>query len=215
LLDGLEARDFLTAAKAAGPQPAAFYTLALDSGMRKAELCGLPWTDLDLDNGTVRIVRQLTKPGPAPTFGPTKTGSARTVALGPETVALLRTHKRHQAELKMANRTVYQDHGLVFAKEWPDLETRDATLGHPLQMNNLGQREYPTLIKAAQVRAIKFHGLRHTCATLLLPNGVPPKVVQERLGHSKVAMTMEVYAHVLPTMQADAAAMLGGLLHGR
>jgi integrase len=69
--------------------------------------------------------------------------------------------------------------------------------------------------KAAKVRAIKFHGLRHTCATLILAHGVPPKVVQERLGHSKVAMTMEVYAHVLPTMQADAAAMLGGLLHGR
>ena len=81
-------------------------------------------------------------------------------------------------------------------------------------MNNLGQREYPVLIKAANVHAIKFHGLRHTYATLMLANGVPPKVVQERLGHSKVAMTMEVYAHVLPTMQADAAAMLGALLHG-
>lgn len=196
-------------------QPAAFYTLALDSGMRKAELCGLPWTDLDLDAGTVRITRQLTKPGPAPTFGPTKTGAARTVAIGRDTVELLRTHKRHQAELKMANRTVYQDFGLVFAKEWPDVQTRDATLGHPLQMNNLGQREYSKLLKAAKVRTIKFHGLRHTCATLMLANGVPPKVVQERLGHSKVAMTMDVYAHVLPTMQADAAALLGGLLHGR
>jgi integrase len=56
---------------------------------------------------------------------------------------------------------------------------------------------------------------RYTCATLMLSNGVPPKIVQERLGHSKVAMIMEVYAHVLPTMRADAAAMLGGLLHGR
>ncbi len=71
-----DAHDFLTVAKAAGAQPGAFYTLALGSGMRKAELCGLPWTDLDLDAGTVRITRQLTKPGPAPTFGPTNTGSA-------------------------------------------------------------------------------------------------------------------------------------------
>jgi integrase len=86
-------------------------------------------------------------------------------------------------------------------------------LGHPLQMNNLGQREYAKLIKRAKVRPIKFHGLRHTCATLLLQARQPVHVVSERLGHSKVSMTMEVYAHVLPDMQQDAATTLGALLH--
>jgi integrase len=80
-------------------------------------------------------------------------------------------------------------------------------------MNDLGQRECPKLIKAAGVKAIKFHGLRHTCATLLLQTGTPVHVVSERLGHSKVSMTPEVYAHVLPDMKNDAAAALGALLH--
>ena len=82
-------------------------------------------------------------------------------------------------------------------------------LGFPLQMNNLGHREYAQSIEAAGVKRIKFHGMRHTCATLLLQAGTPVHVVSERLGHSKVAMTMEVYAHVLPDMQTDAAATLG------
>jgi integrase len=83
-----------------------------------------------------------------------------------------------------------------------------------LQLNNIGQREYDRLIKAAKVRRIKFHGLRHTCATLLLQAGTPVHVVSERLGHSKVTMTLEVYAHVLPDMQTEAAATLAALLHG-
>ena len=86
-------------------------------------------------------------------------------------------------------------------------------IGDPLQHNNLGQREYAQIIKAAKVRRIKFHGLRHTCATLLLQARTPVHVVSERLGHATVAMTMEVYAHVLPDMQTEAAATLGALLH--
>jgi integrase len=136
------------------------------------------------------------------------------VALSAETVALLRVHRQHQRELKMANRPHYHDHGLVFSKEWSDLQRKTDCLGHPLQMNNLGQREFTQIIKAAGVRPIKFHGLRHTCATLLLQARTPIHVVSERLGDSKVAMTMEVYAHVLPDMQHEAAATLGALLRG-
>jgi integrase len=209
-----EARAFLAAAKAAGPQPAAFYALALDSGARKGELCGLTWVNLDLDGGKMRIVQQLLSPGPKPTFGPTKTGRPRTVALAPETVELLRLHRKHQRELMMANRTTYKDHGLVFAKEWGDLRKREECLGQPLQMNNLGQREYAKLIQAAKVRAIKFHGMRHTCATLLLQAGQPVHVVSERLGHSKVSMTLDVYAHATEDMQEGAATKIGALLHG-
>jgi integrase len=213
-----EARVFLAVAKAAGTQPAAFYSLALDSGARKGELCGLQWTDLDLDAGKMRIVRQLLSPTVKQDgtldVGPTKTGNPRTVSLAKETIELLRAHRKSQRELLMANRNRYHDYGLVFAKEWSDVQRRVDVLGHPLQTNNLGQREYTKLIKAAGIRAIKFHGLRHTCATLLLQAGQPVHVVSERLGHSKVSMTMEVYAHVLPDMQQDAAAKLGALLHG-
>jgi integrase len=208
-----EARQFVAAAKALGPQPAAFYTLALDSGARKGELCGLRWTDIDLDAGTVAIVRQLIKPGPTPVYGPLKNGESRTISIAPETTALIRKHKAHQAELKLANRAHYHDHGLVFAKEWEHLQRHGDTLGHPLQMNSIGQHEYLHLIKGASVRSIKFHGLRHTCATLLLQAGVPIKVVQERLGHKRIEITLNIYAHALPSMQQDAVAKLAALLH--
>lgn len=98
--------------------------------------------------------------------------------------------------------------------QWGDVRRRDDVLGYPLQANNIGQREYAALIKQAGVRRIKLHGLRHTCATLLLQAGQPVHVVAERLGHSKVSMTLEVYAHVLPTMQEQAAAAMGGILNG-
>ena len=186
-----EARQFLMTAKAAGPQQAAFYSLALDTGMRKAELCGSKWSDLGA-TGRLTVRRQLVKPG---------------------SLNLLREHRRLQAELKLRNRQHYHDHGLIFAKEWGDRTRRYDTLGDPLQMNNLGQREYAKLITASGVRRIKFHGMRHTCATLLLQAGVPAHVVQKRLGHKRIEMTLSTYAHALPSMQQDAADRLAEILH--
>jgi integrase len=210
-----EARAFLAAALADGPQAAAFYALALDSGARKNELCGLQWGDVDWAKGTVTLIRQLVTLGRTPTFGPVKNGTPRTVDLAAETIELLKAHRRHQAELKMRNRKAYHDLGLVFAKEWGDLHGREDSLGLPIQSNNLGQREFARLLKAANVRRIKFHGMRHTSATLALKAGVPIHVVQQRLGHKRVEITLGIYAHVLPSMQADAARKLGALLHGR
>jgi integrase len=164
-----EARQFLATALQAGPQTAAFYGLALDAGARKGELCGLRWADVDLDAAKVRIVQQLTKPGPEPAFGPTKNGRPRTISIAPQTVELLRTHKKAQAEFKMANRTTYKDFGLVFAKEWGEVRSRRDVLGHPLQANNLGERQFSPLVKAANVRRIKFHGLRHHAEPRIMP----------------------------------------------
>jgi integrase len=100
----LEACRFLQEARSTSVQAAAFYTLALDSGARKRELAGLTWANLDLDAGKMHVVQQLLKPGPVPVFGPPKTGRPRTIALGTETVAALRTHRQQQRELLMANR---------------------------------------------------------------------------------------------------------------
>lgn len=209
-----EARRFLTAALAAGPQTAALFAVALDSGARKGELCGLRWQDVDLEAGTIRLVQQLLVPGVKPAFGPLKAGKPRTLTLSAPTVRLLAAHKRGQAEVKIANRLHYHDHGLVFAKDYPDLQHTGQMLGHPLQINNLGERVFAPLIRAAGVRRIKFHGLRHTCATLLLQAGEPVHVVSERLGHTKITMTLDTYSHVLPNMQQRAADTIGAVLHG-
>lgn len=209
-----EAAKFLTTAKAAGAQPAAFYTLALDTGARRGELAALQWSDVDLSVGKLTIRRTLLKCGREPVFGPTKTGTIRTLELSAETVELLKEHKQHQATIKMRNRTSYHDLGLMFAKEWGDLHNRADSLGFPLQVNTIGERQFGPLIKRAGVRRIKFHGLRHTVATLMLSAGVPAHVVQRRLGHAKIEMTLGIYAHALPSMQQDAAAKLAALLHG-
>ena len=211
-----EARAFLAAATAAGTQPAAFYGLALDTGMRRGELCGLRWSDVDLTTGRITVAQQLLTPGPNPVFGPPKGKRARTIRIGAEMIDLLRAHKQKQAAIKMANRTTYQDHGLVFAKEWTDVRGRgEQTLGHPLQANNLGQREYANLITAAKVKPIKFHGLRHTCATMLLASGEAVPVVAQRLGHAQASMTLDVYAHATEDLQQAAATKMGALLHAR
>jgi len=209
-----EARRVMTAAKKAGTQASAFVALLLDTGARKSEALGLTWDRVDLAAGTVRIERQL-EPGrrERPEWGPLKTKrSRRTVDLNAETVARLKAHKRDQAALKMANRTTYQDHGLVFAKEAEDCTKPTAALGQPCLA--LAGRHFRRVVKAAGVKLIKVHGTRHTAATLLLQAGVPVQVVAERLGHAQISMTLEVYAHALPGMGRDAAARLGTLLGG-
>lgn len=202
-----EARRFLDVAKAGTPQQAAFYSLTIDSGARKAELCGLKWPDLDLDKKVLSIVRQLVKVGKTgvdPLFGPTKNGKIRVIDLDERTIEQLRRHKAQQAAQRLLLGTAYHDHGLIFARDF----------GQPLMMNNLGEREFARLIETAKVARITFHGLRHTCATLLLQAGVPVKVVSERLGHKRIEITLNVYAHAMPSMQQEAAVKLGRLLHG-
>src|SRR5262249_16805017 len=150
--------------------------------------------------GRLTIARQLvsatlTTEGTV-NFGPTKTGRSRTVDISADTVALLRAHRRSQAELKLKNGEHYRDLGLVFAKEHADAAHAHALLGTPLQPKNISGGDFTRLLKVADVRRITFHGLRHTCATLLLQDGVHAKVVSERLGHSSVAITLDIYAHV-------------------
>lgn len=124
-------------------------------------------------------------------------------------------HKKYQAELKLRHRHEFHDNGFVFCKDWSEVGRKFATLGDPLSVNNLGQREFGRLIAAANVKPITLHGL-HTCASLLLAAGVPPNVVQQRLGHKRIEKIMlSIYAHVLPGQQRDAARRLSSLLYGR
>jgi integrase len=209
-----EARAVLKAASAAGTQASAFFALALDTGARKGELLGLQWSHVDLDAGTVTIKQTITSRRGEPTFGPTKTGTERTVDVDPDTVARLRAHRAAQAEVKMKNRTAYVDRGLVFAREPLDLIASKLRLGDAMT-TALDGPIFRRVVTAAGVRRIKVHGMRHTVATLLLNAGVPVHEVAARLGHSKPTMTLNTYAHALPRQRvAGARSVMGAVLHG-
>lgn len=198
--DDDEARRFLAAAREEGLDGEAFFTLALDSGARLGELTGLKWSDLDWNRGKLTIARQLLKPARRlpDVDDPPKGGEPRTIDLATGTLALLRRH----LEAKMAAGVGHKRDDPIFTRP----------TGEPLARNNIGERMLAPLVARAGLKRITFHGLRHTCATLLLKAGVPLKVVSERLGHRDVTITLETYAHVLGTMQRDAAERMQGIL---
>jgi integrase len=210
-----EASRFLTTVKETmSAQFIAFFALALDSGARKQELLALRWTDIDLATGTLRIERQLLGRDQNGLVTSLPKGKrARTLDLSDETVKLLKEHKSHQSEVKLKNRLHYVDYGLVFAQDWELKSSSRAELGAPMYRMTIDSR-LKKLCEAAKVKKITCHGLRHSSATLLLAAGVAPHVVQRRLGHKKVEMTLNIYSHVLPSMQQDAAKRLATLLHG-
>jgi integrase len=181
--------------------------LAVTTGMRQSELLGLTWSDVDLDAGTVHVRRQLIwTPGRGPSFSEPKTAKGRRVIRLPHIAAeALRAHRRQQLEERLALGAAWEDHDLVFPNE----------VGRPVERNNLVKRSFLPLLAKAGLPRIRFHDLRHTAATLLLSLGEHPKVVQERLGHSTISVTLDVYSHVLPDLQRQAASKLDGLFGAR
>jgi integrase len=105
------------------------------------------------------------------------------------------------------------DYGLVFAQAWEHKSSRHAVLGGPLNVMTVNEL-LTRLCREAGVKRLTVHGLRHTCATLSFLTNVPPHVVQRKLGHTSVEMTLNIYSHVLPSMGADAASRLATLLYG-
>ncbi len=182
----------------------AMLRLAAMTGLRRAELCGLRWADVDLDAGTLTVRQTITTVDHVPTVGDPKTAkSRRTLDLDAETVARLRAHRTAQLEQRMLIGAGWTDHGLVFAM--PD--------GSPWNPDVITQR-FALLVKASELPRIRLHDLRHTHASHLLAAGVNVKVVSERLGHSSVAFTLDVYAHVMPGQQAAAAAAVAAIVDG-
>jgi integrase len=161
------------------------------TGLRIGEALGLRWVDVDLDRGTLSIVRQLDTRSAKRLSQPKSERGRRVVAIGPQAVGLLHAWRDRQAE----------EHRLRGSE--PDL-VFDSTTGTPLLYRNV-MRTYQRLCKRAGVRPIRIHDLRHLHATLLLQAGVHPQVVSERLGHASVAFTLETYSHVLPHLQTEAA----------
>ncbi len=202
-LSEVEANTFLQVARTSGDRFEALYVLAITTGLRRGELLGLRWDDVDLERGTLRVGRSLVREGGRHTVGETKTRRGRRqVNLTPRTVSALKAHRTHQLEEKMWLAETYEDRGLVFS----------TTIGTPVNPENLVNRSYNPLLKKAGLPKIRFHNLRHTCATLLLVRGVHPKFVQELLGHATIAMTLDTYSHYLPSMGDQAAGAMGDAL---
>jgi len=192
----------LLEAAAGTPYYSLFY-LALATGARVGELLALRWQETDLERGVLHVVRSARRfAGQGVVFQDTKSHrSRRPVALSPDTVALLREHRRGQAEQRLALGPAYTDQGLVFA----------SPTGQAIDGGNL-RRALMRTAQAAGVAPLRFHDLRHTAATLMLRAGVHPKVVSERLGHATVSLTLDTYSHVLPDLQREAAEAMDAVL---
>ncbi|WP_139905657.1 tyrosine-type recombinase/integrase [Clostridium thermarum] len=175
--------------------------LALGTGMRQGEICALKWENVDLKKGEI-YVRSSVKNinGELITKKPKTKSSVRRIPIPDDLKDLLVLHKKRQDRIKENNQK-YKDEGYVCA--WED----DGRLYDPQYI----AKKFPKILKKYDVPMIRFHDLRHTHATLLLLHNVPAKVVSERLGHSSVNITLDIYSHVLPSMQKAAAEKLNGL----
>ncbi len=196
-----EAREFLAAASGHRLQP--LFELALHTGLRKGELLGLRWEDLDLAGGTASIRRTLQRTNSSGlTALPTKTqNSERRIALPTACLRSLEQHRDRQRKEREAAGTDWKDSGYVFTR--PD--------GSPIEGATL-TRHFNTLLHRARLRRIRFHDLRHSAATLLLEQGVELVVIKELLGHAHIGVTAAVYAHVRLRLQRDAIDLLGHAL---
>lgn len=207
-LDLQQSRTLLEAAR--DDRLEGLYALALTTGMRQGELLALRWRDVDLDAHHLQVRGTLAwRTGQGFSIGQPKTKrSRRRIDLDAEAVAALRRHKARQAEERLAA-------GALWGSEshWPDL-VFTSEIGGPLDARNLAQRSFNRLLKRADLPIIRFHDLRHTAATLMLLQGINAKIVSERLGHSSVGITLDRYSHVLPSMQRDAAQVIGKALFG-
>jgi len=178
-----QTRSLLDAAS--GDKLEALYVLAVTTGMRQGELLGLQWKDIDLECETLKVNRSVYEGVVSP---PKTSAGRRTIRLSQPAVDALERHRIDAAKLRMP--------------KWVFSNAKGTSIYH----QNLRNRSWKPLIQRANLpHSVRFHDLRHTCATLLLGRGVPVKVVSEMLGHASVTITLDTYSHVLPNMQEAAA----------
>ena len=173
-----------------------FYHIAILTGMRRGELAGLKWSEVDLVNGRIQVIQTLGRvTGKKLVVGQPKTNrSKRSVALSPDAINLLHEIRGKQITQQTEAAEGWAVTGYVFTHP-------DGTCIDP----NLVTRAFTKAVKKAGLSHLTIHGLRHTHATMLLEAGINPKVVSERLGHASIATTMDIYSHVLPDIQDQAA----------
>jgi integrase len=197
-----ELRAFLE--HVAGDRLYAAWLLAASTGMRRGEILGLRWADVDLDRARVSVRQTLVVANYRVVVSQPKTNRGRrSIALDPRTVAALRAWRTAQVAERLAWGPSWTDSGLVFTRE-------DGSLIHPHRLSTWFSR----LVKAAGLPPIRFHDLRHTHASLALAAGVSTKVVSERLGHATSSFTADTYMHVTPALEEQAAATIARLVFG-
>ncbi|HCG00892.1 MAG TPA: site-specific integrase [Chloroflexi bacterium] len=194
-----EARRFLAAIR--GERLEALYSVALTLGLRQGEALGLRWSDIDLQMGYVRVTRQLQRfDGVFDLVEPKTAQSRRTIVMPPSIARGLVEHRERQAEERANAGANWKDWDLVFTR----------SDGYPLDGTVISHQFHKVLERAGLAQR-RFHDLRHSCATLLLAQGVPARVVMEVLGHSQIALTMNTYAHVIPELRREAATRMESL----
>lgn len=187
-----------------GERLAALFVVALSAGLGQGELLGLRWKDVDLDRGVLAVTGSLqgTTRGTL-AIGTPKNLRSRAVALGPQAADALREQRARQLDERLRAGSLWTHLDLVFPNEF----------GGYLSTTTL-TRTLDRILKQAGLPDIRFHDLRHSAATLMLSHGVHPKVVSEMLGHSSVGITLDLYSHVTPTLQREAAERIGRALDG-
>jgi integrase len=199
--DAEQLRGFLT--RMSEDRLSAAFLLIATTGMRRGEAFGLRWQDVDLEAGQLSVRQTLIAPGYKVQFSKPKTAKGnRSIALDPATVTALKAHRKAQIAERLAFGADYADSGgLVFTEA-------DGSPVNPVRFS----KQFERAVKAAGLPRIPLHGLRHTWATVALSAGVHPKVVSERLGHSTISLTLDVYSDVLPGLQEEAAAKVASLV---
>lgn len=177
----------------------ALYVLAVTGGLRQGELLGLRWRDVDLEAGWVEVSATLSR---GKRQAPKTRSSSRRVKLGELGIRALRSHRLRMAERLLPYRARTEGDVLVFLTE----------LGEPYNGAHITERAFKPLLRRAGLREIRFHDLRHACASLLLSQGVRVDLVSQMLGHSTPALTLAIYAHLMPGDQEDAVARLDRIL---
>jgi integrase len=180
----------------------ALYVLAAATGMRQGELLGLQWAHVDLQGRTLQVRTALQRiDGELRLVEPKTARSRRRIALPQIAVEALQRHRRRQAEERLLAGTDWAASDFVFT----------TSRGTPIDAASV-TRALKRLLKDAGLRDQRFHDLRHACASLMVAQGVHPRVVMEALGHSQISLTMNTYSHVLPEAQKQAADLLDSVL---
>ena len=173
------------------------------TGMRRGEVLGLRWKDVDLDNARLHVRQAVVSVAYEVIVSSPKNHHARVIDLDLGTVEHLRLHRKRQEEERELWGEDYIDSDLVVCKE----------NGEPLHPQTYSQA-FERIIAKSELPRIRLHDLRHTHATIALSAGIPTKIVSERLGHESPAFTLKQYAHVMPGMQAEAASAIASIVAG-